>query len=533
MSKKILFGDSSRISVKVGVDAVANAVKLTIGPKGRNVCVDKGYGGPTISNDGVSIARDVILEDSIENIGAMIAKEVAERTNNSAGDGTTTSVVLMQSIFSEGIKKISVGVNAIGIKNGIEKASKVAIDYLKSIAKPIKTNEETIQVATISAESKEIGEMIAKTVSKLGTDAVITIEESPIIGITSEISQGMEFDKGFISPYMITDQNRQEAECKDVKILVTDMKIAVIQDMIPLLEQVMSTGKNELVIIADDVVGEALHTFVINKIRGSITVLAVKAPGFGTRKRDYLEDIAVLTGATFIASDLNVGLDKVKLENLGSADRVVSTKDKTTIIGGRGKPEEIKARIESAKKEIKKLESKHDQLKIEERIAKLSCGVAIIKVGAATETETKYLKLKVEDAVNAVKAALEEGIVAGGGSALIGASKAVLKAKNDKLTADELIGFDILARAMETPLQSIAVNCGHGDGSIVVSKVKEMKVGGGFDALTDTYVEDMIKQGIVDPVKVTRSAVENAVSAGGTLLTMECVMAEKPKEKIV
>lgn len=530
MAKKILFGEEARRELKVGVDAVANAVKVTIGPKGRNVAYDRGYGGPTITNDGVSIAREIVLKDQIQNMGANITKEVAQKTNDTAGDGTTTSVILMQNIVSEGMKKINVGVNAIGIKNGIEKASKIAVDYLKSVAKPIKSDEETSQVAIISAESKEIGDMIASTIGKLGADSVITIEESPTVGITSEISQGMDFDKGFLSPYMVTDQGRGEAEVKDAKILITDMKIGDMNSLIPLMDQIMSTGKREFVIIAEDVVGEALQTFILNKLRGVMTVLCIKAPGFGLRKRDYLEDIATVTGGTFIASDLNIKLEDLTIDHMGSADRVCSTKDKTIIVGGKGDKKAITDRVALAKKEVDAVDSKHDKLKIEERIAKMTGGVAVIKVGAATETETKYLKLKVEDAVNAVKAALEEGIVSGGGSALIGASKAIVEAKNtdfeNKYTVDEVIGFDILASALEAPLQNIAINCGFGDGSIVVAKVKEMKDGGGYDALKNVYEEDMIKAGIVDPVKVTRSAIQNACSAGGTLLTMECCMAE-------
>lgn len=536
MAKKILFGDNARKEIQIGVDAVANAVKTTIGPKGRNVVFDKGFGGPTITNDGVSIAREVVLKDSMQNIGCMVTKEVAQKTNDSAGDGTTTSVILMQAIVSEGLKKINVGVNAIGMKNGIEKASVIAVDYLKSKAKLIKSDAETTQVAVISAESEEIGKMIAETIGKLGSDAVITIEESPTVGIRSEVSMGMELDKGYISHYMVTDRARLEAECKDVKILVTDMKVTSIESMIPILDQVANSGKRELVIIAEDITGDALQNFIMNTIKGTFTVLAIKAPGFGVRKKDYLEDIAVLTGATFIASDLNIRFEDVTIDQLGTADRVVSIKDKTTIVGGKGTKEEVDLRIANARKEVETLESKHDKLKVEERIAKLAGGVAIIKVGAATETETRYLKLKVEDAVNAVKAALEEGIVSGGGSALIGASKAILEAKNtdfeNKYTADEVIGFDILSSALETPLQNIAVNCGFGDGSSVVAKVKEMKEGGGYDALKGIYVEDMIVAGIVDPVKVTRSAIQNASSAGGTLLTMECSMAEIKEEKL-
>lgn len=528
-----MFGEEARKELKVGVDAVANAVKITIGPKGRNVVYDKGYGGPTITNDGVSIAREIVMQDPIQNMGANVTKEVAQKTNDSAGDGTTTSVILMQAIVSEGMKRIAVGVNAVGVKNGINKASKIAIDFLKTIAKTIKTDEEIAQVATISAESKEIGEIISSTISQLGMDSVITVESSPLVGITKEVSTGMQFDKGFISPYMITNPDRMESECKDVGILVTDQKIGIVQEIIPLLEDVMKSGKKELVIIADDVVGEALQTFIVNKIRGAITVLCIKAPGFGNRKRDYLEDIATLTGATFISSDLGIKMDEVRIDHLGYADRVVSTKDKTTIVGGKGKNEAIKDRIAMAKKEIENTESKHDILKIEERIAKLSGGVAIIKVGAATETETEYLKLKVEDAVNATKAALEEGVVGGGGSALILASRAISEAVNaNEYTTDEVAGLYILANALEAPLLNIAINCGLGDGSMVVAKVKEMKIGGGYDALEGVYVDNMIDAGIVDPLKVSRSAIENAVSAGSTLLTTEVAMAEIKKDKV-
>lgn len=546
MAKKIVFGKVARKSLKVGVDAVGNSVSPTMGPRGRNVVYDKGYGGPVITNDGVSIAQEVIMKDPIENMGANIIKDVATKTNDSAGDGTTTASVLMQAIVSEGMKELEISswesflrllsfkpirVNAIGMKNGIEKASKIAVSYLKSIAKPIKSDEEITQVAVISSESPEIGKLISETIGKLGSDAVITVEESPTVGIFSETSQGMEFEKGYISPYMVTDKDRMEAEFRDARILVTDMKLGPVEEILPLLEQIMASGKRELVIIADDIVGEALTTFIVNKARGALSVLGIKAPGFGNRKKDYLEDIAAMVGTTVVSSETGGKLSEVRLENLGSADRVVSVKDKTTIVGGRGSKEQVAERVAMARKELEGLESKHDQIKVEERIARLSGGVAIIKVGAATETESKYLKLKVEDAVNAVKAALEEGIVAGGGSALIRAAKAVLDAKNnDSLTKDELLGFDILAKAMEMPLRNIAINCGLGDGNDVVNNVKKMdSLNGGFDALKNEYVDDMLVAGIVDPVKVARSAIENASSAGGTLLTMECAMAEEPK----
>ena len=545
MAKTILFGKSARKELKVGIDTVGNSIDPTIGPKGRNVIFDRGYGGPTITNDGGAISREIVLKDPIQNMGANVTKEVAQKTNDIAGDGRKTSIILMREIVSEGTKAMTFSltkkffrwisfksgrINAIGVKNGIEKASEIAVNYLKSIAKPIKSDEEIAQVATLSSESEEIGKKISETMSKLGVDSVVTVEESPSVGIFSEVSQGMEFEKGFISPYMMTDTKRMEAELKNPLILVTDLKIGAIDEMVPILEQVMKSGKRELVIIAEDVVGEALNTFIINKIQGVITVLGIKSPGFGLRKKDYLEDIATVVGAKFISSEVGSLLSEVTLENLGSADRVVATKDKTIIVGGKGAKEAIDARIEVARAELEKLESKHDQLKVEERIARLSGGVAIIKVGAATEQETKYLKLKTEDAVNSVKAALEEGIVAGGGSALILASKAVLEAKKTgNYTLDELLGFDILAKAMEKPLRSIATNCGFGDGSNVLEKVKNMPNGGGFNALKNEYVENMIEAGIIDPVKVERCAVENAASGGGMFLTTEVAMAEQPK----
>lgn len=544
MSKIIKFGKEGRKELAVGVNTVGDTSKITIGPKGRNVIFDRGYGGPTIANDSGSISREIVLKDPIQNMGANVAKEVAQKTNDNAGDGRTTSVILMQAIFNEGMKRVnpsgfwyhfksffskSARVSSVGVKNGIEKASKIAVNYLKEIAKPIKSNEELTQVAIISSESEEIGKKISETIAQLGEDSVITVEESPTVGIFSEISQGMEFDKGYISPYMVTDKNRMEAEYRDVKILVTDMKIGAIDEILPLLEQLAASGKRELVIIAEDVIGEALNTFILNKLQGSLSVLCIKAPGFGLRKRDYLEDIATVVGAKFIASDLQISLAKVGIEDLGSADRILSKKDKTVITGGHGTKEAIEERVNVAKAELEKLESKHDKLKVEERIGKLSGGVAIIKVGAATEQDTKYQKLKIEDAVNSVKAAYEEGVVAGGGVALIAASKTIREAKKyGTYTSDELIGFDILADALEAPLRNIAINCGL-DGDDVVENVKDMKDGGGFNALTNIYVDDMVGAGIMNPVKVERCAIENASSAGGILLTTEVAMAEEPK----
>jgi len=542
MSKIIKFGDEGRKELAVGVNTVGDTSRVTIGPKGRNVIFDRGYGGPTIANDSGSISREIVMKDPIQNMGANIAKEVAQKTNDNAGDGRTTSVIIMQSIFNEGMKVMKSRkwynflskkstINAIGVRNGIEKASKIAVEYLKTIAKPIKTDEEITQVAIISSESEEIGKKISETIKQLGVDSVITVEESPVVGISSEVSQGMEFDKGYISHYMETDLARKESICKDVPILVTDMKIGIVDEIVPLLEEVMNSGKRELVIIAEDIVGEALQTFIVNKLRGGLTVLGIKAPGFGNRKKDYLEDIATVVGAKFIANDLGILLRNVNMEYLGSADRVVSTSNKTTIVGGKGTKESIDARIASVKLELSTLESKHDKLKVEERIAKLSGGVAIIKVGAATEQDTKYQKLKIEDAVNSVKAALEEGIVPGGGVALIGASKKIqyeVKNHTEDYTKDELIGFKILSSALESPLKCIAENCGL-DGQEVVEKVKKMEEEGGFDALNNRFESNMVEAGIVNPVKVERNAIENASSAGGILLTTEVSMAEEPK----
>jgi chaperonin GroEL len=543
MNKIIKFGKEGKRELKKGVDVVGNAIKPTIGPKGLNVVFDRGFGGPQITNDGGSISREIILRDPIQNAGANLEKEVAQKTNDTAGDGRKTTILLYQAIVEEGMKQIagsrwnslkrllsfkSTKVNPIGVRSGIEKAAKIAVDYLKTISKPIKTEEEINQVAVISSKSVEIGKVISDTMKQLGTNSVVTVEESPIVGIQSEVSQGLELDKGYVSPYMVTDPNRMEAECKDVSILVTDLKVGIIDEIVPLLEEVMASGKRELVIIAEDVTGEALNTFIINKMRGGLTVLGIKAPGFGTRKKDYLEDIATVVGATFISSDIYTNLGNVKVADLGSADRVVSTKDKTTIVGGRGTKEAIESRIAVIKNELSGLESKHDQLKVAERLAKMTGGVAIIKIGAATETETKYLKLKTEDAVNAVKAALEEGVLPGGGSALILASKAILEAytanKND-YTSDELIGFSIMAKALEIPLKCIAVNCGLGDGLEVVRIVKTQGGMGGFDAMGNTYTPNMIEIGIIDPTKVERCAIENASSGASMLLTTEVAIA--------
>lgn len=531
MAKQILFNEEARKSLKRGVDQVANVVKITIGPKGRNVVLDKGYGAPTITNDGVSIAREIVLKDKFENMGAEIIKEVATKTNEVAGDGTTTSVVLAQAIIGEGMKHTNMGLGVMGVRRGIETATLDVVSVLKSMAKSINTKEEIRQVAVISAESEDIGRIIANTIDKVGKDGVVTVEESQSFGVESEVVEGLEFDKGYISPYMITNTERMEAEYKDVPVLVTDKKISAIKDILPLLEKIAGTGKKDLVIIADDVDGEALTTFVINKLRGGFNVLAVKAPGYGDRKKEQLADIAVILGAEVVSDDLGLKLDTLELSSLGKAGRIVSKKESTVIIGGKGKKADIEARVKELKKQKESVKSKFDSEKIDERIAKLTGGVAVIRVGAATETEMKYLKLKIEDAVNATKAAIDEGIVLGGGVALVKASEKVRSNMSKKEYSDEVrVGYEIVLNACEIPLKQIAVNSGKGDGSIVVEHVKKSKGNSGYDALKDEYVADMFVAGIIDPVKVTRTGLENASSASAILLTTEAAITEEPKE---
>ncbi|MBI4156067.1 MAG: chaperonin GroEL [Candidatus Zambryskibacteria bacterium] len=536
MSKQIIFNEEARKALKRGIDQVADVVKVTIGPKGRNVVLDKGYGAPTVTNDGVSIAKEINLKDKFENMGAEIVKEVATKTNDVAGDGTTTSVILAQAIISEGMKHTNMGLGVMGIRQGIESATADVVKALKESAKPIKTKEEIRQVAVISAESEEIGKIIADTIDKVGKDGVVTVEESQSFGVESEVVEGLEFDKGYISPYMITNTDRMEAEYKDVPVLVTDKKISAIKDILPLLEKVAQTGKKDLVIIADDVDGEALTTFVINKLRGGFNILAIKAPGYGDRKKEILSDIAVVLGGQVISEELNLKLENVELSDLGKVARIVSKKESTVIIGGKGKKSDIDIRVKELKKQKEGTTSKFDIEKIDERIAKLSGGVAVIRVGAATETEMKYLKLKIEDAVNATKAAIDEGIVLGGGVALVKAS-AFAKAMADKAekktawTSEFKTGYEIILNACEMPLKQIAVNAGKGDGSIVVEHVKAGKGNAGYDALKDEYVPDMFASGIIDPVKVTRTGLQNAASASAILLTTEVAVTEEPEEK--
>ncbi|GMQ95152.1 MAG: chaperonin GroEL [Patescibacteria group bacterium] len=535
MSKQIIFNEKARAALKAGVDKVADATKITLGPRGRNVILDKGYGAPTITNDGVTIAKDISLSDKFENMGAEIVKEVASKTNDKAGDGTTTAVVLTQAIVREGMKQIAMGAGAMGVRLGIEKAAEEVVGALRAIAKPIKSKDEIRQVAAISAESDEMGKIIAETIDKVGKDGVVTVEESQSFGIESEVVEGMEFDKGYVSPYMITNTERMESEYTDVPILITDKKISALNDILPLLEELAKTGKKNLVIIADDVEGEALATFVVNKLRGAFNVLAVKAPGYGDRKNEMLGDIAVTVGGKVVSEELGVKLESADTSMLGSARKVIATKDNTIIVGGKGKKEDVEERIASLKAQVGQTESKFDLEKLEERIAKLSGGVAVIKVGAATEIEMKYLKLKIEDAVNATKAAIEEGIVAGGGAALVKVTQGVAdKEVTSPIPSFEKefkTGFDILLSALSAPLAQIAINAGRGDGSIIVEKVKESEGNAGYDALKDEIVSDMFTQGIIDPVKVTRSTVQYAASAAAVLLTTEVAITDEPKEE--
>ncbi len=532
MSKVIIFNEEARKSLKKGVDAVANVVKVTIGPRGRNVVLDKGFGAPTITNDGVSIAKEITLSDKFENMGAEIIKEVANKTNDVAGDGTTTSVILAQAIVSEGLKHTSMGVNAMGLRTGIEEASNKAIKVLGDIAKPIKNKEEIRQVATISAESEEIGKIIAETIEKVGENGVVTVEESQTFGVDSEVTEGLEIDKGYISPYMITNTERMEAEYKDVPVLLTDRKISSVKDILPLLESLAQSGKKELVVIADDVDGEALATFLVNKLRGGFSVLAVKAPGYGDRKKEMLEDIAVTIGAKVVSEDLGIKLESATADMLGRAVKVVSKKDSTIIVGDKSGKSAIEARVKSLKKQKETMDSKYDKEKIDERIAKLSGGVAVIKVGAATETEMKYLKLKIEDAVSATKAAIAEGIVAGGGSALIRVIKKMKSVKSTFATSEIALGFDIVLHALEAPLRQIVLNTGNSDGSVAVDKIMNSdKENAGFNAKTEEFSDDLIKEGIIDPVKVTRTALQNAASAAAILLTTEAAVADEPEPK--
>jgi chaperonin GroEL len=534
MAKQIVYHEKARELLKNGVDKVADAVKITIGPRGRNVVLERSYGAPMITNDGVSIAKEITLSDKIENMGAEIIKEVATKTNDMAGDGTTTAVVLTQAMVKEGMMRTTMGVNAMGVRLGIEAGANAIVAALREAAKPIKTHEEFKQVATISAESEEIGAIIADTIEKVGKDGVVTVEESQTIGVDSEVVKGLQFDKGYVSPYLITNPERMEAEYNDVAILITDKKISSIKEILPILEKLVQSGKKDIVIIADDVDGEALSTFIVNKLRGTFNVLAIKAPGYGDRKKEMLADIAVVVGGQVISEEMGIKIETAELTMLGRANKVIATKDSTTIVGGKGKKAEIEARVASLRKQIEMTDSKFDKEKLEGRLAKLAGGVAVIKVGAATETEMKYLKLKIEDAVNATKAAIEEGIVPGGGVALIKAVEKVMakgiKAPLKNFEAEYKVGWDIVMKAAEAPLRQIAINAGK-DGSVIVEKVRLVKGNGGYDAKQDEMIPDMLAAGIIDPVKVTRSGLQNAASAVAILLTTEVAIAEEPKEE--
>jgi len=527
MAKQIIFDEKARQAIKAGVDKLANAVKVTLGPRGRNVILDRGFGTPIISNDGVTIAKEVELKDKFENVGAELVKEVATKTNDIAGDGTTTATILAQAIINEGLKNVAAGANPMVIKRGIEKAVNVLVDELRTnISKPIEGKEEITQVASISANDPEIGKIIAEAIDEVGKEGVVTVEESPTFGIESDVVKGMQFDKGYISAYMVTNADRMEAEYKDAYILITDKKISAVNDIVPTLEKLAEMGKKELVIIADDVDGEALATLVVNKLRGIFNTLAIKAPAFGDRRKEMLQDIAVLTGGKVISEEVGLKLENVTVEMLGQAAKVISSKENTTIVEGRGEKTALDERIARIKSELDAATSDFDKEKLQERLAKLAGGVAVIKIGAATETEMKEKKLRVEDAIHATKAAVEEGIVPGGGVALIRAAKAL---DNLEVVGEEKVGVEILKRALGEPLKQIAANAGK-DGSVILEKVMNLSGNQGYNAALDKF-EDMVVAGIIDPTKVTRSALQNAASIGAMILTTECVITDEPEEK--
>ncbi|MED4732338.1 chaperonin GroEL [Aneurinibacillus migulanus] len=526
MAKQILFSENSRRTMLRGVDTLANAVKVTLGPKGRNVVLEKKFGSPLITNDGVTIAKEIELEDPLENMGAKLVKEVATKTNDVAGDGTTTATVLAQAMIREGLKNVTSGANPMVIRKGIEKATRVAVEQIKKIAKPVEKKNEIAQVAAISAADEEIGHLIAEAMEKVGKDGVITVEESKGFLTELETVDGMQFDRGYISPYMITDTDKMEAVLDDPYILITDKKVSNLQDLLPMLEKVVQQGK-PLLLIAEDVEGEALATLVVNKLRGTFTCVAVKAPGFGDRRKAMLQDMAVLTGGQVITEEVGLNLKGANIEHMGRARQVHVTKEHTTIIDGSGRKQDIDDRVQQIKKQMEETTSDFDREKLQERLAKLAGGVAVIKVGAVTETEMKEKKLRIEDALNSTRAAVEEGIVAGGGVALIHAIQAVEDVKTN--SSDEMTGVNIVRHALEAPIRTIASNAGI-DGSIVVEQIKNEEAGIGYNASTDEWV-NMMEQGIIDPAKVTRSALQNAASVASIFLTTECVVSEKPEPK--
>ncbi|QBO36563.1 chaperonin GroEL [Periweissella cryptocerci] len=523
MAKDLKFSEDARAAMLRGVDKLADTVKTTIGPKGRNVVLEETYGAPTITNDGVTIAKAIELEDHFENMGAKLVAEVASKTNDIAGDGTTTATVLTQAIVNEGLKNVTAGANPVGIRRGIELATKAAVEALHGMSHKVETKDDIAQVASISAANAEVGDLIAEAMDKVGNDGVITIEESKGIDTTLEVVEGMQFDRGYMSQYMVTDNDKMEASLDNPYILVTDKKIGNIQDILPMLQGIVEQGRS-LLIIADDITGEALPTLVLNKMRGTFNVVAVKAPGFGDRRKAMLQDIATLTGATVITEDLGLNLKDTTLAQLGQSAKVTVSKDNTTIVEGYGEKAAIAERVENIKKQISETTSDFDREKLQERLAKLAGGVAVVKVGAATETELKERKYRIEDALNATRAAVEEGFVSGGGTALVNAIPAV-----DALEefGDVQTGINIVKRALESPVRQIAINAGL-EGSVIVNKLKEQEVGIGYNAADDTWV-DMVKAGIVDPTKVTRSALQNAASVSALLLTTEAVVAEQPK----
>ena len=525
MAKQIKFNEEARRALLKGIDKLADTVKVTLGPKGRNVVLDKKFGTPTITNDGVTIARDIELEEPFENMGAQLIKEVATKTQDVAGDGTTTATLLAQAIIHEGMKNVVAGTNPMVMKKGIEKAVKAVVEELKTFSKPVETKEAIAQVASISADDEEIGELIAEAMEKVGKDGVITVEESKGIGTTLEVVEGMEFDRGYISPYMVTDAEKMEAVLDEPYILITDKKLSNVQDLLPILEKIVQQGK-KLLIIAEDVEGEALATLVVNRLRGTLTCVAVKAPGFGDRRKAMLEDIAILTGGQVISEDLGIDIKNIDVSMLGQARQVRVDKENTTIVDGAGDPENIKKRINSIKAQIEETTSDFDREKLQERLAKLAGGVAVIQVGAATETELKDKKNRIEDALSATRAAVEEGIVPGGGTAFIDAIPALDKINTE---GDELIGVNIVRKALEEPVKQIAENAGY-EGSIIVEKVKESGKGVGFDARRGEY-GDMIAKGIVDPTKVTRSTLQNAASIASMVLTTEAVVSDIPEKE--
>jgi chaperonin GroEL len=524
MAKEIMYDEEARRLLEEGVNKLANTVKVTLGPKGRNVVLEKKFGAPVITNDGVTIAREIEVEDVWENCGAQLAKEVATKTNDVAGDGTTTATVLAQAMVKEGLRNVAAGANPMALKRGIEKAVEMVVKDIKKNSKEVETKEEISRVAAISADSDEVGNIIADAMDKVGKDGVITVEESQTFGMNFEVVEGMQFDKGYLSPYMVTDPERMEAVLDDPYILIANQKVSAIADMLPILEKVMQAGR-PLLIIAEDVEGEALATLVVNKIRGTFQSAAVKAPGFGDRRKAMLQDIAIVTGGQSISEELGIKLENITLDMLGRARQIKVSKEETIVVEGAGTAEDIKGRVSQIKSEIDRSDSEFDREKLQERLAKLSGGVAVIKVGAATEVELKERKHRIEDALSATKAAVEEGIVAGGGVVLVNAVAAI---KTDSLESDEKTGAEIVRRALEEPLRQIANNAGV-EGSVVVEKVKGLKKGQGFNAINGEYV-DMMKEGIIDPAKVTRSALQNAASIAGLLLTTEAVVAEKPEE---